>query len=65
MKKLSESGHSSKMMWGCVALIALVAILTLSTGSSYVLFFVLPCMLMMGAMVWMMMGGGGKEGGGH
>jgi len=52
-------GHSMKMMWGCVALIALAVGLAVAGVGSAVLLFVIPCMLMMGAMVWMMMGGRG------
>lgn len=60
--------HSMKMMWGCVALLALVLILAVAGSSAGYLLFALPCMLMMGAMVWMMMGGmggGGSDGGGQ
>ncbi len=56
-QKLSETNYSMKMMWGCAALI-LVAMIVAIAGHAYVLLFVIPCMLMMGAMVWMMMGGG-------
>ena len=63
--KQSQTGHSMKMMWGCGALVLLAVIVALATNA-YVLLFLIPCMLMMGAMVWMMMGGmgGGKRGGG-
>lgn len=52
-------GHSMKMMWGCVALIALAVVLVSTGGSGGFLLFVIPCVLMMGAMVWMVMGGRG------
>ena len=54
-----------KMMWGCVALVALVVILAVAGSDAGYLLFALPCMLMMGVMVWMMMGGmgGGSRGG--
>jgi hypothetical protein len=56
--------HSMKMMWGCMALALVVVIVALATNA-YVLLFIVPCMFMMGAMVWMMMGGmsGGTRGG--
>ena len=57
--------HSMKMMWGCVALAAIVIVLVGVgvTGGFFVL-MAIPCMLMMGAMVWMMvrgMGGGSRS----
>jgi hypothetical protein len=55
--------HTAKMMWGCVALLALVVILSVAGANAGYLLFALPCMLMMGAMMWMMMGGSG--GGSH
>jgi hypothetical protein len=51
------------MMWGCVAILALVVILSVAGANAGYLLFALPCMLMMGAMMWMMMGGSG--GGSH
>lgn len=61
MKKFSE--HSPRMMYGCAALVVVAIILAFATNA-YALLFVLPCMLMMGVMVWMMMGGmgGGTRG---
>jgi hypothetical protein len=58
---------SVKMMWGCVAILALAVILSVAGATAGYLLFALPCMLMMGAMVWMMMGGsgGGSRGGDH
>jgi mannose/fructose/N-acetylgalactosamine-specific phosphotransferase system component IID len=56
--------HSIKLMWGCVAVIALVATLAATGSGAGYLLFVLPCALMMGAMMWMMrggMGGGGER----
>jgi hypothetical protein len=55
--------HSMKMMWGCVALLALAVVLSIAGANVSYLLFALPCMLMMGAMVWMMMGG--SRGGDH
>ena len=54
--------HSMKMMWGCVALVA-VAIVLAAAGvkGAFFALMAVPCVLMMGAMVWMMvrgMGGG-------
>ncbi|MCW3009641.1 MAG: hypothetical protein JWO90_45 [Solirubrobacterales bacterium] len=51
-------------MYGCAALVAVAVILALVTHAS-VLLFALPCVLMMGAMVWMMMGGMGNPRGGR
>ena len=57
--------HSMKMMWGCVAILALAVILSVAVADAGFLLFAVPCMLMMGVMMWMMMGGmGGRSGGG-
>jgi uncharacterized membrane protein len=56
-QKLSATRHSKRMMWGCAALVLLAVVVAL-VSNAYVLLFVLPCMLMMGAMMWMMMGMG-------
>ena len=63
-QKISETKHSMKMMWGCTAIV-LVALVLAFTTHAFFLLFVIPCMLMMGAMMWMMMGGmgGGTRGG--
>jgi hypothetical protein len=55
--------HSMKMMWGCVALLALAVVLSVAGANVGYLLFALPCMLMMGAMVWMMVraGRGGQK----
>jgi len=50
--------HSMKMMWVCVAVIGVVAILATTGSGAGFLLFVVPCALMMGAMMWMMMRGG-------
>jgi hypothetical protein len=53
-----------KMMWGCVALIALAVVLgAAGVNGAFVVLLGIPCMLMMGAMVWMMlrMGSGAKK----
>ena len=52
-----------KMMWGCAAVIALAVILGVAGVNVGFLFFAIPCMAMMGAMVWMMMRG--MSGGSH
>ena len=49
--------HSMKLMWGCSAIIALAVILAVAGANLGYLLFALPCILMMGAMMWMMMGG--------
>jgi hypothetical protein len=55
--------HSMKMMWGCVAVLALAVVLSVAGANVGYVLFALPCMLMMGAMMWMMMGG--RRGGDH
>ena len=62
MKKLNETKHSMKMMWGCMAF-GVLAIVLIAGGAGAAAFFIIPCMLMMGAMMWMMMGGMGRNGG--
>ena len=54
--------HSMKMMWGCVAVLVIVVVLAVTGANAGFLLFALPCMLMMGAMMWMMMGGIGGRG---
>jgi len=55
--------HSMKMMWGCVALVVVAVVLSLAGANVAYALFALPCMLMMGAMVWMMIRGmGGRRG---
>ena len=51
--------HSMKMMWGCVAILALAVILSVAGANVGFLVFAVPCMLMMAAMMWMMMRGMG------
>jgi hypothetical protein len=58
--------HSMKMMWGCAALVAFAIVLAaVGVTGAYFVLFALPCVLMMGAMVWMMVRGmsGGSRGG--
>ena len=50
--------HSMKMMWACVAVIGVVATLAATGAGAGYLLFLVPCALMMGAMMWMMMRGG-------
>jgi hypothetical protein len=49
---LPQTNHAVKTMWGCTALILLAVIVAISSNTTVVL-FVIPCMLMMGAMIWM------------
>ena len=51
-----------KMMWGCVAVLAIVVVLAVTGANAGFLLFALPCMLMMGAMMWFMMRGMGGRG---
>lgn len=45
-----------KMMWMCVAIVAVAAAGAVAAGFdvAYAVLFGLPCLLMMGAMAWMM-----------
>ena len=55
-----------KMMWGCVAILGVAAVLALAGANLAYALFAIPCVLMMGAMVWMMargMGGGSGSSG--
>jgi hypothetical protein len=56
--------RSMKMMWMCVAAVGLAIILAASGVVGFAALFAIPCLLMMGAMVWMMlrMGGGSHHG---
>ena len=47
--------HSTKMLWGCGAIVAAVLIVSVAAGSAAYLLFALPCVLMMGGMMWLMM----------
>ncbi len=60
MNKLNQTKHSMKMMWGCTAFAALAIVLIIG-GVGSGAFFLIPCMLMMGAMMWMMMRGAGRN----
>ena len=61
--------HSMKMMWGCLALVAIAIVLAaVGVRGAYFALLAVPCMLMMGAMAWMMvrgMGGGSRGSGSH
>jgi len=60
--------HSGKIVWVCVAVVVVALILAFAFTTPYYLLFVLPCAVMLGAMVWMMRGGGstgGSRGGGR
>lgn len=61
--------HSMKMMWGCVALLVVAVVLSVAGANIAYALFALPCILMMGAMMWMMgrgmergRGGSGRSG---
>jgi hypothetical protein len=58
MNKLNKTKHSMKMMSGCMAF-AVLAIVLVIGGVGAGAFLIIPCMLMMGAMMWMMIGGAG------
>ena len=51
------------MMWGCAAIVAVVIVLAVAGVSAPYALFALPCVLMMGAMVWMMIRMSGGPGG--
>jgi len=55
--------HSMKLMWGCIAIVAFVIIAAVAGARPGYLLFALPCMLMMGAMMWIMMGASGRGSG--
>ena len=53
-----------KMMWGCMAIIALALILAAAGANAAILLPAVGCLAMMGAMMWMMGGmGRGSRGG--
>lgn len=64
MKKLTETNHAMKMMWACVAF-AVLAIVLVASGVGAGAFFILGCVLMLGAMMWMMGDMGGSRRGGN
>jgi hypothetical protein len=49
-----------RMMWWCVALVGIALILGAAGIVSAAALFAIPCLLMMGAMMWMMMRGMGR-----
>ncbi len=51
--------HPGKLMWACVAIVVLAVVLALAYATPVFLLFVLPCAVMIGAMLWMMRGGTG------
>jgi hypothetical protein len=56
--------HSMKMMWGCAAILVAAVGLSIAGANIAWALVALPCMLMMGAMMWMMARGmGGGSGG--
>jgi peptidoglycan/LPS O-acetylase OafA/YrhL len=64
MSDLRKRLTAKHVMWGCVAVLALVVVLSIAGANAGYLLFALPCVVMMGAMMWVMMGGmggGGKE----
>lgn len=58
MNKMTETKHSKKMMGLCVAF-GVVALVLLASGFGAGALFIIPCLVMLGAMVWMMGGMGG------
>lgn len=59
--------HSGRLMWGCVAIVIVAVLLAVAFTTPVYLLFVLPCLVMLGAMLWMMRGTGGdsRDGGGR
>jgi 4-amino-4-deoxy-L-arabinose transferase-like glycosyltransferase len=55
--------HSMKLMWGCIAIVAFVIVAAVAGARPGYVLFALPCMLMMGAMMWMMIGASGRDSG--
>jgi len=54
--------HSFKMMWGCVALVAIAVVLAAAgVRGAYFALLAVPCVLMMGAMMRMMVRGPGSR----
>lgn len=53
--------HSVRLMWACVAVVAVALVLAFAFTTPYYLIFVVPCIVMLAAMVWMM-GGGPRRG---
>jgi hypothetical protein len=55
-----------KMMWGCAAILVAAVALSVAGANLAWALFALPCMLMMGVMMWLMMRGmgGGRGSGG-
>jgi len=49
-------------MWVCVSVVVVALILAFAFTTPYYLLFVLPCAVMLGAMLWMMRGGGATGG---
>ncbi len=60
---IEQAKKMGAMMWICVGLVA-VAVLAIVAGvtGAWIVLFLVPCMLMMGMMMWMMMGGMGHGG---
>lgn len=57
-QKMLDTTHSVKMMWGCATLGVVVVIIALLSHAA-ILLFIIPCAVMIGAMMWMIMGGRG------
>lgn len=51
-------------MWACAAVVAVAVLLAFAFTTPFYLLFVLPCAVMLGAMMWMMRGGGSRRNGG-
>ncbi|MGE3137915.1 MAG: hypothetical protein AB7I08_07780 [Thermoleophilia bacterium] len=56
--------HSGGIMWACAAVVAVAVLLAFAFTTPFYLLFVLPCAVMLGAMMWMMRGGGSRRNGG-
>ena len=56
---IEQAKKMGTMMWVCIALAA-VAVLAIVAGvtGAWIVLFLVPCMLMMGMMMWMMVGSG-------
>lgn len=48
---------STKMMWACLALVAIAVAVAVGSANGGFALLAVVCAVMMGAMVWMLMGG--------
>ena len=58
-----EDDMNAKHLLACAAVVVVAVVVVSATGAGpgIGLLFIIPCMLMMGAMMWMMMGSRGDE----